>query len=179
MAVRFFIGSANESRTAWTNNYELVWLDESLEGVQWVQEEFDTLWSSSRAIDLAEAVVEDVFRLVHRVVISDVTTWKNEEARPAEPIVELPIYREENGLWAHQKYFIKLAFDAHKNGGARYLLADQVGLGTIQLALEQSLWPLRRKAHPHSVPRPLMNQWQDELWNMLACLQHADGKNDR
>ena len=41
-----FIGSANESRTAWVSNYELVWLDESEEGVRWVQEEFDALWSS-------------------------------------------------------------------------------------------------------------------------------------
>jgi hypothetical protein len=61
----------------------------------------------------------------------------------AEPIVELPIYRRENGLWAHQKSFIKLAFDAHKNGGARYLLADQVGLGkTVQLALAAKLMAL-------------------------------------
>jgi hypothetical protein len=34
-----FIGSANESRTAWVSNYELVWLDESEEGVRWVQED--------------------------------------------------------------------------------------------------------------------------------------------
>lgn len=165
-----FIGSANESRTAWTNNYELVWLDESLEGIQWVQEEFDALWSSSKAIDLAEAVVEDVLRLIHRVVISNVTSWKNEEARPAEPIVELPIYRQENGLWAHQKYFIKLAFDAHKNGGARYLLADQVGLGkTIQLALAAKLMAFYgEKPILILAPRPLLSQWQDELWNMLA-----------
>ena len=48
-----FIGSANESRTAWVSNYELVWLDESEEGVRWVQEEFDALWSSPQAVDLA------------------------------------------------------------------------------------------------------------------------------
>jgi hypothetical protein len=52
-----FIGSANESRTVWVSNYELVWLDESDEGVRWVQEEFDALWSSPQAVDLAEAVV--------------------------------------------------------------------------------------------------------------------------
>jgi hypothetical protein len=38
-----FIGSANESRTAWVSNYELVWLDESEDGVRWVQEEFGSL----------------------------------------------------------------------------------------------------------------------------------------
>lgn len=165
-----FMGSANESRTAWINNYELVWLDESPEGVQWVQEEFDALWSSPQAVELSEAVIEDIVRLIHRVVVSDVTAWKSEEAKPAEPIVELPIYRKENGLWAHQKYFIKLAFDAHKNSGARYLLADQVGLGkTVQLALAAKLMALYgEKPILILVPRPLITQWQDELWNMLA-----------
>jgi len=165
-----FIGSANESRTAWVNNYELVWLDESEEGVRWVQEEFDALWSSPQAVDLAEAVIQDVARLIKRVVVPDVATWKKGESEPAEPIVELPIYRRENGLWAYQKSFIKLAFDAHKNGGARYLLADQVGLGkTIQLALAAKLMALYGdKPILILVPKPLMMQWQDELWNLLA-----------
>ena len=164
-----FIGSANESRTAWVSNYELVWLDESEEGVRWVQEEFDALWSSPQAVDLAEAVVQDVARLIQRVVVPDIDAWKKEEAKPAEPIVELPIYRRENGLWAHQKSFIKLAFDAHKNGGARYLLADQVGLGkTVQLALAAKLMALYGdKPILILVPKPLMIQWQDELWNLL------------
>jgi hypothetical protein len=164
-----FIGSANESRTAWVNNYEMVWLDESEEGVQWVQEEFDVLWTSSLAVDLAEAVVQDVARLIHRVVVPDISSWKNQDALPAEPIVELPIYRRENGLWAHQKVFVKLAFDAHKNGGARYLLADQVGLGkTVQLALAAKLIALySEKPILILVPKPLMTQWQDELWNLL------------
>lgn len=164
-----FIGSANESRTAWVSNYELVWLDESEGGVRWVQEEFDALWSAPQAVDLAEAVVQDVARLIHRVVVPDIDAWKKEEAGPAEPIVELPIYRRENGLWAHQKSFIKLAFDAHKNGGARYLLADQVGLGkTVQLALAAKLMALYGdKPILILVPKPLMVQWQDELWNLL------------
>jgi len=165
-----FIGSANESKTAWTNNYELVWLDESQEGVQWVQEEFDALWGSPVAVELAETVIEDIYRLIHRIVIPDVNSWKSEEAAPAEPIVELPIYRRENGLWEHQKYFIKLAFDAHKNGGARYLLADQVGLGkTVQLALAAKLMALYgEKPILILVPRGLLTQWQDEIWNLLA-----------
>jgi len=164
-----FIGSVNESRTAWVNNYEMVWLDESADGVRWVQEEFDALWASPYAVDLAEAVVQDVARLIDRVVMPTVGVWKKDEAEPAAPVVELPVYRRENGLWAHQKFFIKLAFEAHKNGGARYLLADQVGLGkTIQLALAAKLMALYGD-NPVLilVPRPLMIQWQDELWNLL------------
>src|SRR4030042_1823407 len=107
-----FIGSANESRTAWVSNYELVWLDESEEGVRWVQEEFDALWSSPQAVDLAEAVVQDVARLIHRVVVPGIGDWKKEESTPAEPIVELPIYGRETGLRAHHKSLINAAFAA-------------------------------------------------------------------
>jgi len=113
--------------------------------------------------------VQDVARLVHRVIVPDIDSWRKEEAAAAEPIVELPIYRRENGLWAHQKSFIKLAFDAHRNGGARYILADQVGLGkTVQLALAAKLMALYGdKPILILVPKPLMIQWQDELWNLL------------
>ena len=45
-----FLGSANESRTAFRLNYELVWEDDSPETVIWVQEEFDVLWSSPFAV---------------------------------------------------------------------------------------------------------------------------------
>src|SRR5207248_4701973 len=44
-AATAFLGSANESKRAWTLNYELVWVDDSSEAVQWVQEEFGALWA--------------------------------------------------------------------------------------------------------------------------------------
>jgi len=121
------------------------------------------------AVDLAEAVVKDIARLIQRVVVPDISSWKKENAEPAEPIVELPVYRRENGLWAHQKSFIKKAFDALKNGGARFLLADQVDLGkTVQLALTAKLMALYGdKPILILVPKPLMMQWQDEFWNLL------------
>jgi len=48
-------------------------------------------------------------------------------------------------------------------------LADQVGLGkTIQLALAAKLMALYGdKPILILVPKPLMIQWQDELWNLL------------
>ena len=48
-----FLGSVNESKSAWTLNYELLWKDSSPEAVQWVQEEFDALWSHHAAVPLA------------------------------------------------------------------------------------------------------------------------------
>ena len=166
-----FLGSANESRSAWTQNYEIVWVDESAEGTAWVQEEFDALWRDPYAVDLADAVIEDIGRLSHRVVIATLGDWKNEDAPdPAAPAIELPVYRRENGLWAHQKAFVQMAFDAHQRGGARYVLADQVGLGkTVQLGLAAKLMALvGEKPILILTPRPLMEQWQSELWSLLA-----------
>lgn len=165
-----FMGSTNESRSAWELNYELVWSDESDDGIAWVQEEFEALWAHPAAVELAEAVVQDVERLARRVVIPDVTAWKDEHgSEPAAVSVELPVYRRENGLWAHQKYFVRLAFEEHKRGGARLILADQVGLGkTIQLALAAKLIALWGGGKVLVVaPRTLLRQWQDEIWSLL------------
>ncbi len=166
-----FLGSANESRSAWTRNYEIVWVDESADGAAWVQEEFDALWRDPFAVDLADAVIEDIGRLSRRVVIATLGDWKGADAPdPAAPTVELPVYRRENGLWAHQKAFVQKAFEAHQRGGARFILADQVGLGkTVQLGLAAKLMALIGD-RPVLIltPRPLMEQWQGELWSLLA-----------
>lgn len=72
-----FLGSANESRSAWTRNYEIVWTDESAEGVAWVQEEFNALWFSPEAVDLADSVIEDIGRLARRTVIPTLAAWNS------------------------------------------------------------------------------------------------------
>jgi len=165
-----FIGSANESKTAWTLNYELLWADDSAEGVAWAQDEFDALWCDPSAVDLADAVVQDVGRLARRAYIPDVDTWRSTpQPEPAAVAVELPIYRRENGLWAHQKYFVHRAFTQHQQGSARLVLADQVGLGkTVQLALAAKLMALWGGGRVLVVaPKTLLGQWQDELWTLL------------
>jgi hypothetical protein len=48
-----FIGSSNETSNAWKLNYELLWEDDSPAAIQWVQEEFDSLWESPYAVELA------------------------------------------------------------------------------------------------------------------------------
>jgi hypothetical protein len=165
-----FMGSTNESLSAWKLNYELVWEDDSEEAVQWVQEEFDALWFHPSAVPLSDFVVADIQRLARRREVS-VTDWKDDpESDPASGAVETPVYRKEYGLWAHQKYFIKLAYDAHLAGGARFVLADQVGLGkTIQLALSAMLMALHgQRPVLIIVPKPLTLQWQNELIDLLA-----------
>jgi hypothetical protein len=171
-----FMGSANESKSAWQMNYELIWEDPSPEAVQWVQEEFDTLWGSPYAVPLADFVVEDAGRLSERVIIRRLDRWKEtlvDEAAPdpAPVFIETPVYRKEVGLWEHQKYFVKLAFDAHQGpmGKARYVLADQVGLGkTLQLAMSALLIALTGE-RPILVicPKTLTWQWQGELRDLI------------
>jgi len=164
-----FMGSANETYHAWKLHYELVWEDDSPEAIQWVQEEFNALWNSPFAVNLADFVVEDVGRLVKRTVISSVEVWR-EDPEPASPIIETPVYRQEYGVWEHQKYFVKLAFDAHRGSyGARFVLADMVGLGkTMQLAMSAMLMALYGdKPVLILVPKPLLWQWQDEMKNLL------------
>ncbi|MGH8020954.1 MAG: phospholipase D-like domain-containing anti-phage protein [Opitutaceae bacterium] len=165
-----FMGSANETRSAWKLNYELVWEDESPEAVQWVQEEFDALWSHPCAQPLADFVIEDIGRCARRHVVGDISEWRM-EPEPAAAVVEAPVYRRDAGLWEHQKYFVKLAFDAHRTPfGARYVLADMVGLGkTVQLglaALLMALWG--DKPVLILCPPTLRWQWQGELKTLLG-----------
>lgn len=94
--------------------------------------------------------------------------------------METPVYRREYGLWAHQKYFTKLAYDAHRTPfGARYVLADMVGLGkTIQLAMAAMLMALwGNKPVLIIAPKPLLWQWQDEMKKLLGMPSAVwDGK---
>jgi superfamily II DNA or RNA helicase len=165
-----FLGSANESKTAWKLNYELVWEDESLDSIIWVQEEFDALWNHPQAVPLADFVVQDINRIANRTEINHQQWLKEPEPNPASVIVETPIYRQELGLWAHQKFFIKKAFEDHLKGGARYILADQVGLGkTVQLAVSGLLMALHGdKPVLVIAPKPLVLQWQGELKDLVG-----------
>ncbi|PFZ62907.1 phospholipase D-like domain-containing anti-phage protein [Bacillus wiedmannii] len=164
-----FLGSANETYSGWKLNYELIWEDSTIEAVRWVQEEFDALWHDPTAIRLSDFIVEDIKRISEREVIGSIDEWKG-EAEPASTAVESPVYRQEFGLWEHQKYFIDLAFSEHKKSyGARYILADPVGLGkTIQLAMSAQLMALYgEKPVLVIVPKTLIWQWQDELDTLL------------
>lgn len=165
-----FLGSINETLSAWKLNYELIWEEDSKETVQWVQEEFDSLWYNSYAVPLSDFIIEDINRISKRRSIASVQQWNKEEANPASVIVESPVYRKECGLWEHQKYFVDLAFKDHKkHHGARYVLADMVGLGkTIQLAFTAQLMALYGdKPILIIVPKTLIWQWQEEMNTLL------------
>ena len=165
-----FIGSINETKSAFRLNYEMVWEDDSQEAVDWVQSEFDFFWNNPYAVNLCDFVVEDIERISKRRIVP-LHDWR-EHASDEIPAaaVEEPVFRKEFGLWEHQKYFVELAFREHQTkGGARFLLADQVGLGkTIQLAMSAKLMALYGDDPILIiVPKTLVFQWQDEMKSLL------------
>ncbi len=170
-----FLGSVNESASAWKVNYELLWEDDDPATIAWVQEEFDALWNDARAVDLAccPFIAQDVQRIISRRVIEpeDLQAIAEPTTAAAAAAVETPVYRRDQGLMPHQKYFARLALERHRLGGARLVLADQVGLGkTIQLAMAAMLLALDDPdGGPILVlaPKPLLQQWQDELMERL------------
>ena len=165
-----FLGSINETKSAFTLNYEMLWEDDSDESVKWIQEEFDFLWNNQYAVNLADFIVEDMDRISKRTIIGLKDWRENSEDFVPSATVEEPVFRKEFGLWEHQKYFVEIAFKAHKkDGGARFLLADQVGLGkTLQLAMSAKLMALYGdKPVLIIVPKTLVWQWQDEMKTLL------------
>lgn len=177
-----FMGSVNETRRGWDVNYELLWEDDAPEAVQWVQEEFDYLWNHLTAVPLPDFIIKDIKRLAEREVIPSVAQWRNSPApEPAAAVIETPVFRREFGLWEHQKYFIEQAYRAHqRSGGARFVLADMVGLGkTVQLAVAALLMNLHSDAPVLIIaPRTLLVQWRNELRDLLDIpAAYWDGKS--
>ena len=169
-----FLGSVNESASAWRLNYELLWESDDPDTIAWVQEEFDALWNDHRACALADCpfIKNDVQRLIYREVVEPEALQSSTVMEAAAAAaVETPIYRREQGLWPHQQYFASLALERHRLGGARLVLADQVGLGkTIQLAMAALLMAVEDpQGGPILVlaPKPLLQQWRDELMELL------------
>lgn len=173
-AATSFMGSANDSQRAWSQNYELVWEDQSSESVDWVQEEFDALWD--RGFPINEYIVRQIGRLGERTIIEHIGDWrKNPEVEKV--LAEVPTCTELFGFWEHQKYFIKMAFDEHRRyekcpgQGARYMLADGVGLGkTLQLGgLAKLIGTLTDEPILIIAPKAVVAQWQGEIYEKLAA----------
>ena len=164
-----FLGSVNETGEAWTRHYELLWEDEDPASVAWVQAEFDALWSHRDARPLAAVIVEDVERILQRRVVQ-VAEW-DPAAQTQAPFIEAPASRQGVGLAPHQRAFVaRVVHEIDTFGQARFILADDVGLGkTVQLGMAAELIALTNE-RPVLVlaPKNLLLQWQEELDRMLA-----------
>lgn len=162
-----FLGSINETKSAFAQNYEILWEDSSPEGVTWVEEEFDALWAD--AYPLPDAIIEEVRRVAERVEIRFADTKPAE--LPAAALAESPIYRGGEQLQPWQRSFVTM-FLQHREtyGRARLLLADEVGVGkTLSLAASAMISVLLEDGPVLILcPSTLTLQWQVELADKLG-----------
>jgi superfamily II DNA or RNA helicase len=162
-----FLGSINETKSAFAQNYEILWEDPSPEGVAWVEEEFHALWAD--ALPLPDAIIEEIQRVADRVEIRFEDATPN--AMPAAALAESPIYRGGEQLQPWQRSFVTM-FLRHREtyGKARLLLADEVGVGkTLSLAASAMISVLLDDGPVLILcPSTLTLQWQVELADKLG-----------
>ena len=161
-----FMGSLNETREGWSQNYELVWEDSSADGVAWVEEEFEYLWAKGKP--LPDAIVEESGRSAKRAEIK-LADLKPGEVAPAA-LVESSLYRRGEQLMPWQRAFVGI-FLQHREtyGNVRLLLADEVGVGkTLSLAGSALVSALLGDGPTLILcPATLTTQWQLELKDKL------------
>jgi superfamily II DNA or RNA helicase len=162
-----FLGSVNETKSAFAHNYEILWEDPSPEGVAWVEEEFAALWQDS--YPLPDAIIEEIKRVGDRVEVrfEDV----DPHDLPGAALVESPIYRGGEQLQPWQRAFVTV-FLKHREtyGKVRLLLADEVGLGkTLSLGASAMVSVLLEDGPVLILcPSTLTLQWQVELKDKLG-----------
>ncbi|MDR2112889.1 MAG: phospholipase D-like domain-containing protein [Candidatus Accumulibacter sp.] len=169
-----FIGSMNETRSGWRRHYEILWEDESPEGVAWIEEEFDFLWNAAKP--LPRAVIREVRRRGYRREIGFSEIEEDENLAPAA-LIESPLYREGQQLQPWQQGFLTECL-RHQwlYGTVRLLLADEVGLGktlslgtaalTLCLLSDKGNGP--RRPVVIFAPATLTGQWQTEMLDKLG-----------
>lgn len=162
-----FIGSVNESKSAFSHNYELIWQDDDEESANWVEKEFWALWDEG--VPLPDAILAEINRVANRREVT-VELLKPEEI-PAAVMVESPIYRGGEQLQPWQRSFVTM-FLEHREiyGKARLLLADEVGVGKTLSMATSALVSVLLGDGPVLIlaPSTLTIQWQIEMMDKLG-----------
>ena len=86
-----FIGSMNESRNGWHNHYEILWEDDSPDGVEWIESEFEYLWNAGK--ELPRVIVREVHRRYQRQEVEFEEIPDEEDLAPAA-LIESPLYQQ-------------------------------------------------------------------------------------
>lgn len=169
-----FMGSMNETRSGWRHHYEILWEDDSPEGVQWIEDEFEFLWNAAKP--LPRAVIREVHRRGYRRELEFTELDDDERVAPAA-LIESPLYQEGLELRPWQQGFLTECLRHYRMyRKVRLLLADEVGLGkTLSLAtaaLTLCLLSDRDQGPRRPVvifaPATLTEQWQTELMDKLG-----------
>jgi superfamily II DNA or RNA helicase len=166
---RSFIGSVNESKSAFRDNYELVWVDDDTESAEWIEEEFRALWKEG--VPLPEAICAEVHRVANRREITVEAARSDPQTLPASIMAEAPLYRGGEQLQPWQRSFVTLFMEHRETyGKARLLLADEVGVGkTLSMATSALVCAvLEEKPVLILAPSTLTLQWQIEMKDKLG-----------
>jgi hypothetical protein len=166
-----FAGSVNDSATALRHAYEILWGDDDDGAARWVREEFEYFWA--QGIDLPDAVIKHVAAMANRVEYRSIEAARDATGviPPDAILAERPIYKGGQILRSWQKRFVQTCVEDWKlYGKARYLIADDVGLGkTLSMAAAALVLSL---LDDRSVlilaPATLVWQWQEELEDKLG-----------
>ncbi|MDR3540483.1 MAG: phospholipase D-like domain-containing protein [Desulfosporosinus sp.] len=162
-----FVGSVNESKSAFAHNYELVWQDDDEESADWVEREFWALWNDG--VPLPETILAEITRVANRREVT-VEVLKPDEI-PAAAMVEAPIYRGGEQLQPWQRSFVTMFLEHRETyGKARLLLADEVGGGKTLSMATSALVSALLDDGPVLIltPSTLMIQWQIEMIDKLG-----------
>lgn len=162
-----FIGSVNESKSAFARNYELIWQDDDEESADWVEKEFWALWNEG--VPLPEAILAEINRMANRREVT-VDVLKPDEV-PAAAMAEAPIYRGGEQLQPWQRSFVTMFLEHRETyGKARLLLADEVGVGKTLSMATSALVSALLEDGPVLIfaPSTLTIQWQIEMMDKLG-----------
>lgn len=162
-----FVGSINDSKSAFAHNHELVWQDDDEASADWVEDEFWALWK--QGVPLPEAILAEIQRVANRQEVT-VEVLKPQDI-PAAAMAEAPIYRGGEQLQPWQRSFVTM-FLEHREiyGKVRLLLADEVGVGkTLSMATSALVSSLLDDGPVLILaPSTLTIQWQIEMKDKLG-----------
>lgn len=162
-----FIGSVNETKSAFAHNYELVWQDDGESSADWVEKEFWALWNDG--IPLPDTILSEIHRVANRREVT-VEALRPEDI-PAAAMVEAPIYRGGEQLQPWQRSFVTMFLEHRETyGKARLLLADEVGVGKTLSMATSALVSVLLEDGPVLIfaPSTLTIQWQTEMVDKLG-----------
>jgi hypothetical protein len=166
-----FVGSVNDSASGFRHAYEILWGDDDAVAADWVRVEFEHFWS--QGVDLPDAVVKHLAATASRIEYRSIEAARDAAgAIPTDAVLaERPIYKGGQIPRSWQKRFLQTCVEDHKlHGKARYLIADDVGLGkTLSMAATALVLSLLDdKPVLILAPATLIWQWQEELEDKLG-----------